>query len=103
MAIVANRECPIVARAMQRFPGKYLPPTPNELASVGEAVCAVGAGNWALQGLSFAEDQTLSPYADLDLDARAGFCDGPNRLLFAAIKAPRAQRGLAARERPNAC
>jgi SAM-dependent methyltransferase len=87
VAVVPNRECPIVARAMQRFPGKYLPPTPNELASVGEAVCAVGAGSWALQGMSFAEDQTLSPYATSIWTRAPAFATPPNRLLFAAIRA----------------
>jgi SAM-dependent methyltransferase len=93
VAVVPNRECPIVARAMQRFPGKYLPPTPHELAGVGEAVCAVGAGSWALQGMSFAEDQTLSPYVISNWTRVPAFATAPNRLLFAALKAPEPSPG----------
>jgi 2-polyprenyl-3-methyl-5-hydroxy-6-metoxy-1,4-benzoquinol methylase len=87
VAVVPNRECPIVARAMQRFPGKYLPPTPRELASVGEALCTGGGNSWGVQGMSFAEDQILSPYAISNWTRVPAFVTAPNRLLFAALKA----------------
>ena len=86
VVVVPNRECPIVARAMQRFPGKYLPPTAHELASVGDALCTLGGGSWALQGMSFAEDQTLNPYAISNWTRVPAFVTAPNRLLFAALK-----------------
>lgn len=86
-AVVPNRECPIVGRAMERFPGKYLPPTPGELASIGEALCAGGAGSWALSGMTFAEDQTLNPYAVSQWTRQPRFTTPPNRLVFAAVRA----------------
>jgi SAM-dependent methyltransferase len=88
VAVVPNRECPIVARAMQRFPGKYLPPTLSELAAVGEALCSGAAGNWGLRAMSFAEDQTLSPYAVSNWRRVPAFAPTPNRLVFAASRAP---------------
>jgi 2-polyprenyl-3-methyl-5-hydroxy-6-metoxy-1,4-benzoquinol methylase len=89
VAVVPNRECPIVARAMQRFPGKYLPPTLSELAAVGEALCSGAAGNWGLRAMSFAEDQTLSPYAVSNWRRVPAFAPTPNRLVFAASRAPK--------------
>jgi SAM-dependent methyltransferase len=103
VAVVPNRACPLVGRAMARFPGQFLPPTPGELASIGKALCAGGTASWGLKGMSFAQDQTLSPYvashwtrsSDLDGTARAlGLAVPPNRLVFAAIRSAEPSSGL---------
>ena len=102
-AVVPNRECPIVVRAMERFPGQFIPPTPAELATIGEALCAGGAGSWGLKGMSFAEEQTLNPYeispwtrpAQLAGSPRGvSFAKPPNRLAFAAVRAAEPSSGL---------
>jgi SAM-dependent methyltransferase len=92
VAVVPNRECPIVARAMARFPGKYLPPNAAELAEVAEQL--EHCSGWGLQGMLFAEEQALAPYAvsAWTRSAKFSFPDPlpsqPNRLVFAAAKAP---------------
>jgi 2-polyprenyl-3-methyl-5-hydroxy-6-metoxy-1,4-benzoquinol methylase len=88
VAVVPNRECPIVARAMARFPGKYLPPNAAELAEVAEQL--EHCSGWGLQGMLFAEEQALAPYAVSAWTRSAQFSlpSQPNRLVFAAAKAP---------------
>lgn len=92
VAVVPNRECPIVARAMARFPGNYLPPSAAELIQVGERL--EQCQGWGLQGMVFGEEQTLAPYAvsAWTRSAQFGFPahlpKQPNRLVFAAAKTP---------------
>ena len=85
VAVVPNRDCPIVGRATARFPGNYLPPTAAELASVGGGL--EGSDGWGMQGMFFAQDQTLNPYAVSDWTRAPGFPTPPNRLAFLARKA----------------
>jgi SAM-dependent methyltransferase len=98
VAVVPNRECPIVARAMTRFPGNYLPPSAQDLIEVAEQLG--GCQGWGVQGMAFAEDQTLAPYAVSPWTRGGAFAFPerlaaagvsahiPNRLVFAAAKAP---------------
>jgi len=60
VVVVPNRACPIVERAIARFEGHYMPPSAEELrrsASELSSNC-----EWLLQGLWFAENQSLFPY-----------------------------------------
>lgn len=95
VAMVPNRECPIVARAMARFPGKYLPPSVAELVEVGQRL--EQCQGWGLQGMVFGEDQSLAPYAvsawmrGAEFDFPAHLPKQPNRLVFAAAKSSAAE------------
>jgi len=84
VAVVPNRDCPIVGRAMARFPAAYLPPTPGELSDLagGLAQCQ----SFGLQGMFFAEDQALVPYMLSGWTRCPDFPAPPNRLVFAALK-----------------
>jgi SAM-dependent methyltransferase len=100
VAVVPNRDCPIVARAMARFgadpgpaaPGDldeaaplYLPPSAAELIEIGRSL--EDNQGWGLQAMFFAADQTLVPYAVSGWTTTEEFATPPNRLVFAAEKA----------------
>lgn len=85
VAVVPNRECPIVAKAIARFGGSYVPPSVEELVSIGSSLA--GASGFGLQGMFFDQDQTLAPYRVSGWDPRPSFESPPNRLVFAAAKA----------------
>jgi SAM-dependent methyltransferase len=83
LAVVPNRECPIVGRAMARFDGSYLPPTVAELIGIGGQL---GGASWGIQGMFFGEDQVIAPYRVSPWTQRPDFHEPPNRLVFAAVK-----------------
>jgi SAM-dependent methyltransferase len=93
--VVPNRECPIVGRAIERFSGNYLPPSPTEL--LGAAGQLAGVTALAIQGMWFGAAQGICPYVtsnwapDLPKlappEAIAGGTPAPpNRLLLAFEK-----------------
>jgi len=91
VAMVPNRECPIIQGAVARFEGKYAPPSPAELAAVlGDLpTCAF----WRMRGLTFQEDQRHLPYAVSPWTARPAWDTPPNRLLVVAEKSSAKQTG----------
>jgi SAM-dependent methyltransferase len=93
--VVPNRECPIVGRAMERFGGHYLPPSPNELLEATGQL--VGVAQPSIQGMWFGVAQGIGPYVTSNWapalpslappEAIAGGTQAPpNRLLLAFEK-----------------
>lgn len=100
VAVVPNRDCSIVARAMARFgadPGPlppgvsaeaaplYFPPSVAELIAIARGL--EDSQGWGLEAMFFAADQTLVPYAVSGWTTTEEFATPPNRLVFAAEKA----------------
>jgi SAM-dependent methyltransferase len=89
---VSNRDCPIVASVLERYPGTYLPMGEGELLSIAGDLSPV-EGLW-IKGLTFREDQRFLPYSASDWGPDV---DGtPNRILFAIVRAGAGGMGGAA-------
>ena len=85
VAIVPNRECPIVQRAVSKFDQLYAPPTPAELASIAAGLPDVAW--WGLRGMHFQADQTLCPYSLTEWTRTASaWSSPPNRLQLACTR-----------------
>jgi SAM-dependent methyltransferase len=84
IGLIPNRACPIVAKPMARFAGRFLAVDQAEIGTALGTLPALSA--WRLRGLRFAADQTVVPYAvsPWTCDALAGAA--PNRFQFVAIK-----------------
>ncbi len=80
VAMLPNRECPIIARTIDRFEGKFDCPSPAELAALLSAL--PGREFWALRGLTFMEDQRLAPYGTSPWSGVPDWPEPPNRLQF---------------------
>ncbi len=85
VAMVPNRECPIIQGAVARFEGKYAPPSPAELVAVLDDLPA--RHFWHIRGLTFQEDQRHLPYGVSPWTTRPAWDAPPNRLLVVAEKA----------------
>ncbi len=85
--IVPNADCPIVAKPVARFTGRFQP------VSVGAVVEAVTrlpeVATWAWRGFTFAQDQSIQPYA-IGAWTREVTTPlvPPNRLQFAVCRRP---------------
>ena len=90
IALVPNRDCPIVGKTVHRFSGQYAPVSPNELRARLSALEDLEF--WACRGLWFRSDQRIAPYHLSLWTADADWERPPNRLLFIAQRAPEAQR-----------
>lgn len=78
VAVVPNRECPIVQRPIGRFEGRFRPPDAHELAT-----CALGLDDvafWSIRGIGFGADQCKVPYVALPWTQSPAFVVPPNRL-----------------------
>jgi SAM-dependent methyltransferase len=88
IALVPNRDCPIVSKTVQRFSARYASVSPNELKVKLSSLADVDF--WACRGFWFRNDQRIAPY-----DLSAWTVDPtwerpPNRLLFIAQRAKEA-------------
>lgn len=90
IALVPNRDCPIVVKTVEKFSGQYA------AASAQEVNVAVSALEdlefWACRGLWFRGDQRIAPYELSTWTANAAWEQPPNRLLFVAQRLPERQR-----------
>ena len=85
VAVVPNRECPIVQCTISKFNQFYSPPTPAELMTMGTVLPEVAW--WGIRGMNFQQDQTLCPYSLSEWTHTASSWNHPpNRLQFAACK-----------------
>ncbi len=84
MAMVPNRECPIIQGAVARFEGRYAPPSPSDLGAVLDAL--PGCAFWRMRGLAFQEDQRHLPYAVSPWTNSPRWASPPNRLLVVSEK-----------------
>ena len=82
IALLPNRDCPIVARTMQRFPGQYGPVSPSELKAKFSALPDLDF--WACRGFWFRSDQRIAPYDLSPWTDDPTWEKPPNRLLFIA-------------------
>jgi ubiquinone/menaquinone biosynthesis C-methylase UbiE len=86
VAMIPNRDCPIVQNAMKRFDGRFAPATPRELEDVLRGIpdCAV----YGARGMAFLADQRVVPYGVTPWTAPSelGSGDPPNRIQFVALK-----------------
>jgi SAM-dependent methyltransferase len=80
---VSNRDCPIVASVLDRYPGTYLPMSEAELRELAGDLTPV-RGVW-MKGLAFRKDQSFLPYGASDWGAELN--GTPNRLVFAILRA----------------
>jgi len=86
VAVVPNGNCPIVAKARERFGNNYLAPSAQDLA---KAVRKLGNIEWwGLRGMHFQKDQGLVPYVASPWTRRPAWKCPPNRLQLAAIRKP---------------
>jgi SAM-dependent methyltransferase len=90
VALVPNRDCPIVAKTVQRFSGQYAPVAPNELKAKLSSLADLEF--WACRGFWFRNDQRIAPYDLSPWTADPTFEKPPNRLLFIAQRAQEAQQ-----------
>lgn len=85
VGIIPNRECPIVAKPMARFGGRFMA---MDAASIGKALGALpGLACWRLRGMSFALDQRIAPYEVSPWTDAGGWPTPPNRFQFVATRA----------------
>ncbi len=84
IGLIPNRCCPIVAKPMTRFAGRYLAVDEGEIGAALAALPALGA--WRLRGLRFADDQAIAPYAVSQWTGASLAGAVPNRFQFVAIK-----------------
>jgi len=85
VAMVPNRECPIIQGAVARFEGRYAPPSPAEIVAVLASLPE--HAYWEYRGLRFQEDQRHLPYAVSPWTRSILWDAPPNRLLIVAEKA----------------
>ncbi len=84
IGLIPNRACPIVAKPMARFAGRYHAVDEDEIAlALGELP---GLETWRLRGLRFAADQVVAPYAVTPWSSAAAIEPVPNRFQFVALR-----------------
>jgi hypothetical protein len=75
---VPNKECPLVQKAVQKYPGMWMPVSSREIA---EVACALpNIRDIQMKGLSFRQEQWLLPYSVTDWSDDIVGC--PNRIIF---------------------
>ena len=84
VAVVPNKDNPLVQKVMSRFGGTYLPPNPSELDVLVASLPEVGC--WAYRGLGFQQDQRVVPYVAYPWGTTERRRDPANRLVFAITK-----------------
>jgi SAM-dependent methyltransferase len=87
---VSNRDCPIVASVIERYPATYFPMSQDELRALAADLDPV-AGFW-MKGLAFREDQSFLPYGASDWGTKLN--GSPNRLVFALVRAKTDETGV---------
>jgi 2-polyprenyl-3-methyl-5-hydroxy-6-metoxy-1,4-benzoquinol methylase len=97
VAVVPNKDDPIVQKSMARFGGYYLPPNLPELKAVVTQLPAVEC--WACRGMTFQADQRLVPYAVSPWTISGKWDLPPNRLVFAVLKQAVSKREQSPAER----
>ena len=85
VCMVPNRSCPLVARAMARFEGRYLAVEPAAIASLAGTL--EDLAGWAGRGLIFQHAQLLLPYEVSAWSTDLVFDEPPNRLNLVFVKA----------------
>lgn len=84
VALVPNAGCPLVQKAVDRFDGAYVP---GDVGEIKETFDACGdAAWWACRGLTFADDQRITPYELSAWSDDPHWATPPNRLLLVAEK-----------------
>jgi 2-polyprenyl-3-methyl-5-hydroxy-6-metoxy-1,4-benzoquinol methylase len=79
-----NRDCPIVAKPVERFAGYFLPPS---VAEVQAALASLpGAETWGMRAMAFVEDQRLAPYQHTPWTTVPDWTPPPNRVQGVAVK-----------------
>jgi len=82
VGVVPNAECPLVQNAVERFSGKYAAASVSEIQSAFETSSTIAW--WSCRGLTFAEDQKISPYEVSPWTEDPQWRQPPNRILFVA-------------------
>ena len=85
VGVIPNAGCPLVARAVARFGGEFVPAHSSELSDALSSLPEVGL--WRCRGLTFAADQAIAPYEVSAWKSGAGWTDPPNRFAFVAVRA----------------
>jgi 2-polyprenyl-3-methyl-5-hydroxy-6-metoxy-1,4-benzoquinol methylase len=93
VAIVPNRDNPIVQKTISRFAGTYVAPNPAELSSLVADLPEVEC--WAYRGMDFQQDQRIVPYAASPWTSSLITDFASNRLVVVI------QRQASATEAPN--
>jgi SAM-dependent methyltransferase len=86
VGVIPNRANQYVREVIERFEGRYAPPTSAEIQEILAEL--PGVGPWGLQGLFWRKDQSILPYDVSPLAGPAHFKSEPKRLLFVARKGP---------------
>jgi 2-polyprenyl-3-methyl-5-hydroxy-6-metoxy-1,4-benzoquinol methylase len=84
VASVPNRLCAIVASVVERFEGRYDPPSADDVRAT--LADLPDLETWAYRGLHFREDQRLFPYSTSTWTQDTTWAIEPNRLVFVAQK-----------------
>ena len=84
VAVVPNKDDPIVQKTMARFAGTYLPPSPGELDALVASLPDVE--HWARRGMGFQQDQRVVPYCAYPWVSAGVVQDPANRLAFVILK-----------------
>ncbi|HEY0984550.1 class I SAM-dependent methyltransferase [Schlesneria sp.] len=84
VVVVPNKSNPIVQKTIDRFAGRYVAPTPTELASLVDSLPDVEC--WAYRGMDFQQDQRIVPYVTSPWMTTASTDFNSNRLVVAIQK-----------------
>lgn len=84
VAVVPNRDCPLLQRAIERYEGHYWPPTIGEISTNMQALPNLAF--WGLRGLQFIADQSIVPYELTEWRNTPSLSVVPNRFIFVAGK-----------------
>jgi len=84
VAVVPNRDCPLVQRPTERYEGHYWPPTGEEIST--SALGLPELAYWGIRGLRFAADQSIVPYDVTKWTNTPPLTGVPNRFIFVAGK-----------------
>jgi SAM-dependent methyltransferase len=85
IGLIPNRDCPIVAKPMERFGGRFMAKDAAGIAAILGGLPQLEC--WRLRGMSFAEDQRFAPYAVSPWTDATAWPRQPNRFLFVAKRA----------------
>ena len=84
VAVVPNRDCPLVQCPTERYEGQYWPPTAGEIST--SLIALSELAYWGIRGLQFAADQSIVPYDVTEWTNTLPMTGVPNRFVFVAGK-----------------
>ena len=84
VAVVPNRDCPLVQCPTERYEGQYWPPTVGEISA--SVLALPELAYWGIRGLQFAADQSIVPYDVTEWMDGPSLTGVPNRFVFVAGK-----------------